>query len=124
MFLHISFVSRIWHHISSLESSCLWWTVFPSILSVGVTAPEGVLSYISYSGMCKQYKDDRDEDSLLDLYEVEFGEVLNASSLLRPFMRAYCGTDLAKVRRFMQGISSLQSRARSFFLSRAFCPKD
>ena len=57
--------------------------------------------------MCKQYKDDRDEDSLLDLYEVEFGEVLDASSLLRPFMRACCGTDLAKVRRFMQGISSL-----------------
>ena len=74
--------------------------------------------------MCKQYKDDRDEDSLLDLYEVEFGEVLDVSSLLQMFVRAYCGTDLAKVRRFMQGISSLQSRAWSFFLSRAFCSTD
>ena len=64
--------------------------------------------------MCKQYKDDRDEDSLLDLYEVEFGEVLDVSSLLQMFVRAYCGTDLAKVRRFMQGISSLQSRRGHF----------
>ena len=97
---------------------------FPSTPFVGLTTPEGVLPYISYTGMCKQYKDDRDEDSLLGLYEVEFGEVLDASSLLQPFVRAYCGTDLAKVRRFMQRISSLQARARSFFLSRAFCPKD
>ena len=73
----------------------------------GCHNPRGVLPYISYTGMCKQYKDDRDEDSLLDLYEVEFGEVLDASSLRRPFMRVYCGTDFAKVRRFMQGISSL-----------------
>ena len=71
MFLHICFVSRIWHHISSPGSLCLWWTAFPSALSVGLTTPEGVLPYISYTGMCKQYKDDRDEDSLLDLYEVE-----------------------------------------------------
>ena len=114
MFLHISFVSRIWHHISSPGSLCLWWTAFPSTLSVGLTTPEGVLPYISYTGMCKQYKDDRDEDSLLDLYEVEFGEVLDVSSLLQMFVRAYCGTDLAKVRRFMQGISSLQSRRGHF----------
>ena len=91
------------NHISSPGSSCLWWTAFQSTLSVGLTTPEGVLPYISYRGMCKQYKDDRDEDSLLDLYEVEIGEVLDASSLRRPFMRAYYGTDLAKVRRFMQG---------------------
>ena len=71
----------------------------------GSRNPRGgiVIPYISYAGMCKQYKDDRDEDSLLDLYEVEIGEVLDASSLRRPFMRACCGTDLAKVRRFMQG---------------------
>ena len=80
------------------------WRAFPSILSVGLTTPEGALiSYIRYTGMCKQYKDDRDEDNLLDLYEVEIGVVLDASSLRRPFMRAYCGTELAKVRRFMQG---------------------
>ena len=93
------------------QAPCLW-----------VSQPQR--GYISYKGMCNQYKDDRDEDSLLDLYEVEFGEVLDASSLLRPFMRASCGTDLAKVKPFMQGISSLQSRAWSFFLSRAFCSTD
>ncbi|CAH3019024.1 unnamed protein product, partial [Porites evermanni] len=85
------------NHISSPGSSCQWWTAFPSTLSVGLTIPERGLPYISYTGMCKQYKDDRDEDSLLGLYEVEFGEVLDASSLLQPFVRAYCGTDLAKV---------------------------
>ena len=54
----------------------------------------------------KQYKDDRVEDSLLDLLTVEFGEVVEASSLLKPFMRAYCGPNPAKVQRFMQEISN------------------
>ena len=62
--------------------------------------------------MCKQYKDNRDEDSLLGLYEVEFGEVLDASSLLQPFVRAYCGTDLAKVRRFMRSPTPTNKKAK------------
>ena len=54
----------------------------------------------------RQYKQDRVEDSLLDLYGVEFGEVVEASSLLRPFMRAYCGSEPHKVERFMQEIAN------------------
>ncbi|KAJ7348799.1 hypothetical protein OS493_038968, partial [Desmophyllum pertusum] len=53
-----------------------------------------------------QYERDNVEDSLLDLFGVEDGEVLEAPSLLMPFMRAYCGTNPAKVRRFMIEISN------------------
>ena len=53
----------------------------------------------------KQYEDQYVDDSLLDLYGVEFGEVLEATSLLRPLMRAYCLTDPNKVQRFMEDIS-------------------
>ena len=54
----------------------------------------------------RQYRSGNVEDSLLDLYGVEYGEVLEASSLLKPFMRAYCGTNPAKVQRFMHEISN------------------
>ena len=118
VFLHICFVSRIWYHVSSPGSLCLWWTAFPSTLSVGLTTPEGVLPYISYTGMCKQYKDDRDEDSLLDLYEVEFGEVLDASSLLRPFMRASCEQTLQRSNHSCRG-SQAFIHARGHFSSLA-----
>ena len=53
----------------------------------------------------EQYKVDRVEDRLLDLYGVEYGEVLEASSLLKPFMRAYCSTNPTKVQQFMDDIS-------------------
>ena len=54
----------------------------------------------------EQYKEDRVDDSLLDLFGVEFGEVLEASSLLKAMMRAYCtiATDPGKAQRFMEGI--------------------
>ena len=52
----------------------------------------------------EQYKEDRVHDSLLDLFGVEFDEVLEASSLLRAMMRAYCTTDPSKVQWFMEGI--------------------
>ena len=52
----------------------------------------------------EQYKEDRVDDSLLDLFGVEFGEVLEASSLLKAMMRAYCTTDPGKAQRFMEGI--------------------
>ena len=52
----------------------------------------------------EQYKEDRVDDSLLDMFGVEFGEVLEASSLLKAMMRAYCTTDPGKVQRFMEGI--------------------
>ena len=52
----------------------------------------------------EQYKEDRVDDSLLDMFGVEFAEVLEASSLLKAMMRAYCTTDPGKVQRFMEGI--------------------
>ena len=52
----------------------------------------------------EQYKEDRVNDSLLDLFGVEFGEVLETSSLLKAMMRAYCTTDPGKAQRFMEGI--------------------
>ena len=45
------------------------------------------------------------ENRLLDLYGVEFGEVLEADTLLKPVMRAYCGSNRDKVEQFMQEIS-------------------
>ena len=88
---------------------------------MGLTTPEGALiSYIRYTGMCKQYKDDRDEDSLLDLYEVEIGVVLDASSLRRPFMRAYVLWNRAcKGQTIHAGVSQAFSHARGHFTSLA-----
>lgn len=54
----------------------------------------------------EQYKEQYVDDSLLDLYGVEYGEVLEASSLLKPLMRAYCLTDPNKVQKFMEDISN------------------
>ena len=70
-----------------------------------VCGSNNLLKRAEVKDFMKQYKRDRVEDSLLDLYGVEFGEVLEVSSLLKPFMRAYCGTSPAKVQRFMQEIS-------------------
>lgn len=54
----------------------------------------------------EQYKEQYVDDSLLDLYGLEYGEVLEASSLLKPLMRAYCLTDPNKVQKFMEDISN------------------
>ena len=48
----------------------------------------------------EQYKEDRVDDSLLDLFGVEFGELLEASSPLKAMMRAYCTTALLTRARF------------------------
>ena len=52
----------------------------------------------------EQYKEDGVDDSLLDLFGVEFGEILEASSLLKAMMRSYCTTDPGKAQRFVEGI--------------------
>ncbi|KAJ7351908.1 hypothetical protein OS493_034512 [Desmophyllum pertusum] len=59
----------------------------------------------------EQYKEDSVENSLKDLYGVDFADtsslpIPEASSLLKSFMRAYCGTNAPKVQRFMQEISN------------------
>ena len=50
----------------------------------------------------EQYKEDRVDDSLLDLFGVEFGEVLESSSLLKAMMRVYCNTNRVNVQQFME----------------------
>ena len=52
----------------------------------------------------EQYKWDRVDNSLLDLFGVEFGEVLESPSLLKALMRAYCNTNRGKVQQFMEGV--------------------
>ena len=52
----------------------------------------------------EQYKGDRVDNSLLDLFGVEFGEVLESPSLLKALMRAYCNTNRGKVQQFMEGV--------------------
>ena len=52
----------------------------------------------------EQYKEDRVDNSLLDLFGVEFGEVLESPSLLKALMRAYCNTNRGKVEQFMEGV--------------------
>jgi len=52
----------------------------------------------------EQYETDRVSDSLLDLFGVEFGEVLESPSLLKSLMRAYCNTNKAKVKHIIEGV--------------------
>ena len=52
----------------------------------------------------EQYKGDRVDNSLLDLFGVEFGEVLESPSMLKAMMRAYCNTNRGKVEQFLDGV--------------------
>ena len=74
----------------------------------------------------EQYKEDRVDDSLLDLFGVEFGEVLEASSLLKAMMRAYCTTNPGKVQRFMEGIKNyaLAGSLSHFAYTSLLCHKE
>ena len=54
----------------------------------------------------EQYKGDRVDNSLLDLFGVEFGEVLESTSLLKAMMRAYCNSNRVKVQQFMDGVTN------------------
>lgn len=69
-----------------------------------VCGADSLLNRTEVRHFMEQYKWDRVDDSLLDLFGVEFGEVLESSSLLKALMRAYCNTNQGKVERFMEGV--------------------
>ena len=71
-----------------------------------VCGANNLLNRTEVKDFMEQYKEQYVDDSLLDLYGVEYGEVLEASSLLKPLMRAYCLTDPNKVQKFMEDISN------------------
>lgn len=71
-----------------------------------VCGANNLLNRTEVKDFMEQYKEQYVDDSLLDLYGVEYGEGLEASSLLKPLMRAYCLTDPNKVQKFMEDISN------------------
>lgn len=48
---------------------------------------------------------DNVDNSLLDLYGVEFGELAEANSLLRPYMRAYCHSNPSQVEKLARELA-------------------
>lgn len=77
-----------------------------SLSNAPVCGSKNLLKRPEVRAFMKQYTKDNVENSLKDLYGVDFGEVLEASSLMKSFMRAYCGKNPAKVERFMTEISN------------------
>ena len=71
-----------------------------------VCGANNLLNRTEVKDFMEQYKEQYVDDSLLDLYGMEYGEVIEASSLLKPLMRAYCLTDPNKVQKFMEDISN------------------
>ena len=80
-------------------------TMVKSLSNAPVCGSRNLLQRHEVVTFMDQNKTGRVEDGLKDLYGVDFGEVVEASSLLKSFMRAYCGTEVGKVQRFMQEIS-------------------
>ena len=79
-----------------------------SLSDAPVCGSKNLLKRHEVRAFMKQYKRDHVENALKDLYGVDFddSEVVEASSLLKSFMRAYCGKNPAKVERFMTEISN------------------
>lgn len=69
-----------------------------------VCGADSLLNRTEVRHFMEQYKGDRVDDSLLDLFGVEFGEVLESPSLLKSMMRAYCNTNRVRVQKFMDGV--------------------
>ena len=62
-----------------------------------VCGADSLLNRTEVRHFMQQYKGDRVDNSLLDLFDVEFGEVLESPSFLKAMMRAYCNTNPVKV---------------------------
>jgi len=69
-----------------------------------VCGADSLLNRTEVRHFMEQYKGDRVDNSLLDLFDVEFGEVLESPSFLKAMMRAYCITNRVKVQHLIEGV--------------------